>query len=228
MASIGPLYPGSAPTSTAGNGGGTVAWTNSDLAQTENGSGAMVSLASKQISQYLKCVNFPNTSIPGTSSMDGILLEIRGRQTAGSGGGGLAALLFDSAGGELGSNGHSFGTPPFTGSFSYVSLGGSTDPWFAGRPASDFTGALAGVGVWVNTATGASATIEIDTLRMTYWYTPPSTGGPAQLLLMGVGSILAAASAWLGRISQWAASKLWHAGYWLKGGRWLTCTRGIA
>ena len=226
MASIGPLYPGSSPTSTAGNGGGTVDWINPDRAQTENDDGATVTLGSKQTAKYLKCVNFPNTSIPGTSTMDGILLEIRGRQTAASGGGGLTANLFDSSGAELGSNGHSFGTPPFTGSFAYISLGGSTDPWFGGRPASDFTGALAGVGVWANTATGASATIEIDTVRMTYYYTPPATSSP-NLLLMGVGSILAAASAWLGYLP-WLRSKLWHAGYWLKGGRWITCTKGIA
>jgi hypothetical protein len=79
----------------------------------------------------------------------------------------------------------------------------------------------------VATATAKTGTFEIDTVRMTYYYTPAAVSGAPILLLIGVGSILAAASAWLGCLP-WLRSKLWHAGYWLRGGRWLTCTKGIA
>lgn len=215
MASVGPLYPGSAPTNDATSG--TIDWINPDRAQTANGSGATVSLASKQSSKYLKCVNFL-PGIDSTATIGNVVVEVLGKITSSSGTPTHIFTIVDNTGGIIG--GSAVDNCTFGGTFGYLSL--TLDA--SARTPTELNGALSGVVYKAIASNGGTLNLEVDTLRATYYYTLPATGS-VNLLLMGVGSILAAASAWLGCLP-WLRSKLWHAGYWLRGGRWTTCIKG--
>lgn len=217
MANTPALYPGSAPTNDAASG--TIDWINPDRAQTVNGSGATVSLASKQQSKYLKCVNFL-PAIPGTATIGNVVVEVLGKITSSSGTPTHGFTLVDNTGGIIGAS--AFDNCTFGGTFGYLSL--TLDA--SARTPTELNGALSGVAYKAVASNGGTLAVEVDTLRVTYYYTL-APAGSINLLLMGVGSILAAASAWLGYLP-WLRSKLWHAGYWLKGGQWITCTKGIA
>ena len=231
MATVGPLYPGSAPVNDpTASPAGVTPWTGPSNAQAEGGTGATVTATRDEPSQYLCLTNFGPALPAGT--VDGIILEVRAKKTSGTGPGWIIGARFMNLVFSKGNWSLTLYTSAprlsssITGTYAYYSLGGVTDTWDAGSISTSFVNPSTR-GFTIQTAyqeiSGSveiDAGYDVDTARATYYYTPAPTGS-INLLLMGVGSILSAASAWLGYLP-WLRSKLWHAGYWLKGGRWAT------
>ena len=229
MASIGPLYPGSAPVNDPTSTAGVVSWTNPDRAQTQNDSGATVTISRTNASLYLIALNY-GPSLPAGATLSGILVELRLKLVSGSNPSNLTVtarfctLVFSKGKWVLTFFNDTKGTLPstLTGSFAYYALGSSSDIWGFDPSVnvSFFNDSTVGLSIQASTAhLTDTPQVELDTARITYY--TPAPAGSINLLLMGVGSILSAASAWLGYLP-WLRSKLWHAGYWLKGGRWAT------
>lgn len=228
MATVGPLYPGSAPVNDpTASPAGVTPWTGPSNAQAEGGTGATVTATRDEPSQYLCLTNFGPALPAGT--VDGIILAVRAKKTSGTGpgwiiGARLMNLVFSKGNWNL----TLYTSSPrlssaLTGTYTYVNLGGATDTWDNPGPIPTSVANASTTGFTIQTAyqeLSGSAGFDVDTARATYYYTPTATGG-VNLLLMGCGSILSAASAWLGCLP-WLRSQLWHAGYWLKGGRWTT------
>lgn len=205
MANTSALYPGSAPTDSGS--GGSVAWSSASAAQTENGSGATLSLASKQGSNYLLCQNFL-PAVPGSATLGNVVAEVRGKATGVVSSPYDVAVSFIDETGTQQNGGSASVQDCFTGSFGYVTftLDGST--WTP----TTVNGALSGLAIRGSAGNGVSVSLEIDTIRATYYYTP-APSGYLQLLLMGCGSVLAPFAAWAG-LPRFAA--------WLRGERSVT------
>lgn len=172
MADTGTLNPSAASTS-----GITTDWTGPTNVYASDDSRATAALTGGSFSaantRSLNVTGF-GASIPGTATIDGILVEIERSVTSTSG------TPRDSTVMLLGITGattdKAVGTTWPT-SDAYASYGGAADKWGAGSIAvSEINDAAFGVmiGAQVNTGEGISTTVRVDHVRITVYYTTAS------------------------------------------------------
>ena len=153
---------------------GTITWDFPGNAVSNNGLFAEADLSLNGISHYLRATNFGFT-IPGGSSIDGILVEIL-RQEDDS-----LDNIFDNAvrivkGGIIGSSDKSSTTEWGINESSYISYGSSTDSWGETWNPSDINASNFGVALSAKAVNGLVFTsAEVDHIRITIYYTQQAT-----------------------------------------------------
>ena len=153
---------------------GTVTWDFPANAASNNGLFAEANLGQNNISHYLRATNFGFT-IPGGSSIDGILVEIL-RQEDDS-----LDNIFDYRvrivkGGTVGSTDQSSTTEWGTNVSTYISYGSSTDRWGETWNPSDINASLFGVALSARTVNGLLFSgAQVDHIRVTISYTQQAT-----------------------------------------------------
>lgn len=176
MATAGPNSPG---TLANDNSFGTAAWSNPGNAASSNNSYASVVLTSTNSSQYLKATNF-SFSIPGGSTIDGILVDIE--RSADSG-----VTIRDTRvrlvkGGAVGSTDKAATGTSWPGADATASYGSSSDLWGDTWTDSDINASNFGVVVACTTPSGGSGiNAFVDHIRITITYTAGGGGQPMAL-----------------------------------------------
>jgi hypothetical protein len=153
--------------------GGTATWGSPGESAFQDNTYASLSNAQSETSYYLKSTNF-GFSIPGSATIDGIVVEIDRYSD-------IASMVTDAEvkivkGGTVGSQNKAAGG--YWGSSdtdTYQSYGGSSDLWNATWSPSDINDS--GFGVVVSASVGGTkSNIFIDDIRITVHYTPgPNT-----------------------------------------------------
>lgn len=173
MATQGPLYPSSGTNDASI---GTAAWANPGNITLDDGSYAVTDVASGgTTSNYIKGSSY-GFSIPGTATINGILVEVDKRTEAGSRPGDQNVRIIKSDG-TLGSENKAQVGTNWTNPGGYVSYGGASDLWSESWTPADINDA--DFGIALNTivgATGGPHSMQIDTMRITISYTEPVTG----------------------------------------------------
>lgn len=189
MANTAALYPGAAPVDDPTVTVGAVAWTNPDRAQTQNDSGATVSIDRTNASHYLIANTF-GPSLPAGCTLDGLVVEVRAKRTSGTGANSSLRVqwcgLFNNKGTyNLSLYGNQkVNNSGLTGSFAYYTFGTSSDVWGISNPVSDFNYGGTGVAIQcVTTDLTDTPAFEVDTVRVTYHYTEAATGKRSSISL---------------------------------------------
>ena len=171
----GPLGPGT--TASVVNGTSTT-WTNPGNITASDSTYATASLASTATSDYLEGTNYGFT-IPSTAIVNGVVVEAQEFATTASKNTMQDQTVSLIIGGSItGNNYATTNTWPTTNQ--YVSYGGSTDTWGTGGiaaaqvNASNFGVAIAATNVHSSGASSA-LTASVDYIRITVYYTVPST-----------------------------------------------------
>lgn len=189
MANTAALYPGAAPVDDPTTTVGAVAWTNPGRAQSQNDSGATVSIDRTNASHYLIANTF-GPSLPAGCTLNGLVVEVRAKRTSGTGTGSLLSvqwcgLTFSKGSWSLSTYGSAkTNSSGLTGSFAYYTFGTSSDVWGTSNPASDFNADSTGVAIQVSTGNPTDTpAYEVDTVRVTYYYTEAATGKRSSISL---------------------------------------------
>ena len=145
---------------------GHVAWTNPGNAAASDNVYATCVLAASQQSQILRATNF-GFAIPSGATIDGILVEIERKASAGSVGTDWDGPILVKAGVAAGT--HDTSGPYWPTADAYQSYGGATSKW--GTSWSDTDINNSGFGVQMRGDMGASGgTLSVDHIRITVYY----------------------------------------------------------
>jgi hypothetical protein len=158
-------------------GVGLTAWTNpTNAAASDNAYATVASNAiSGSLSHQLRATNFP-FAIPGTATIDGILVEVEAKSSNGTSTL-IEAFLIN---GSAGSAADQIGTDQITTDITvattdaYYTVGGASSLWGATLTPAIINGANFGVGIRADakgSPPGNFRTIFIDHIRMTVYYT---------------------------------------------------------
>ena len=178
MASSGPNYAGTAANDT---GRGTVAWSSPINGAANDGSTTFAQSFSSPglTSNYLKVTNF-GFSIPGGSTIDGIVVEWEGKaDDFGGGSSGTDTAVRIVKGGVIGSTDKASNTV-YPTSLTFKTYGGVSDLWGESWTPADINDSEFGSAISFGSAFYISA--YIDTCRITVYYTAGSSGGLGPVL----------------------------------------------
>lgn len=165
FASQGPLTPG-----TVVDGGGDVTFDNPDNAKVEDGVSTTATATS--VVGGVKATNF-SFSIPVGSTINGVLAEWKSSSTEATSSNDIQALVVN--GSETSAPDGGSNNDNLTGTLTFYSVGGATNTWQGSLPTVTEANA-SGFGVSVYEAFGTvEATISIDVIRVTVFYTPASS-----------------------------------------------------
>lgn len=167
------LYP-STMADDGGANGGTVAWSNPNNAKTENGTSATCDMtAGDEIGNVLIASNF-GFSIPGGSSIDGIMVEWKASEQSSTGtSNNYSQVLVKHGESTIRTPDTGTTTSSISGTLTYYSAGGATDLWGTTWTTSDVNGAnfQFGVAITNNAQPDPGDVVNIDVMRVTVYYT---------------------------------------------------------
>jgi hypothetical protein len=149
---------------------GDIAWGSTSSVTAEDGVGANLVLSNIQNGHYLVVTSF-GFSIPGGSSVLGILFEIKKASTGFFSDARVRAVK----GGVIGSTDRSAGGT-WPGSYTFVSHGGASDLWGDSWSAADIN--ASGFGVAIACVSSASGSGGVDFVRATVTFASPFDGLP--------------------------------------------------
>lgn len=179
MASQGPLYPGT--TANLSNAPESAeAWVNPGNVSADDGTEATITAATydtPDISQLLVCSNFGFT-IPGTANIDGIIVEIDRRNSAGAASDNRVQLALGTAFANLVGTNKADTALDWPASLTIATYGGAADTWGTSFTASQINASTFAVMLSVQ-ADAANTDIQVDFVRMTVHYTEIAAPGPA-------------------------------------------------
>ena len=164
MASIGPLYPGTA----TDNGGGSGSWVTIDLAKTVSDDLAVGAVLRNDTTNYADFVNF-GFSVPTGATIDGVLVEHRVKEGTGMDGrdGSFKLIVGGTATGVIPA-----GASSFTTSLTTRSRGGATSLWSCTLTPAVVNASNFGVRLQYDELGGADGNISLAFVRITIYYTP--------------------------------------------------------
>lgn len=171
MASQGPLSPGTGANDASV---GTVAWTNPGNILASDNSNATASANTGVTTNYLKATNF-GFSIPTGATIDGIVVEFeRKSNNTGTGRDGEVKLV---KGGTIGGDNKATATNWAFITDRYDSYGANNDLWGLTWTADDINSSGFGAVLAaspLNGAQGLAASLTVDHIRITVYYTESS------------------------------------------------------
>ena len=164
---------------------GTIAWTNPNNAKVSDNVYATASNFGGTTTNYLKATNF-GFSIPAGATINGMIVEIE-RKTNNPGAGVDNAVRIVK-GGVIGSTNKASGVN-WTGSDTYATYGSSSDLWGETWNGTDINDSIFGVVISAKDTVGESATLTIDHIRITVYYTALSSTITSISSIQGIQSI---------------------------------------
>jgi hypothetical protein len=172
--SQGPLSASSTSDCADDAGTGTVTWTGAGNAFSSNNSYATASVDGTA-THYITCTNY-GFSIPTGSTINGIVVGVERKVGVSCNGGCNDAAMRVIKGGTIGSTDRSTATP-YTTADAYEDHGSSSDLWGDTWAVSDINASNFGAAFAATkpSAAGSAQTVSVDHIRMTVYYTPPST-----------------------------------------------------
>ena len=177
MATQGPNSPNSANCENISTGyyGGDTAWSRPDNAAASDSQTATATLTSNQTCHGLEVRNF-GFSIPSDNVIDGVLVEVECLRVGESYQLGAGYIHLLSATESLVGTEKTFF--PSSTSLTYDSFGGSSDKWGAALTPAIVNGTGFGAAIYgLYAYFGENGTAQIDHVRITVTYSPPSGGG---------------------------------------------------
>lgn len=186
MASLGPRFPGTtASLANAGTSENAEAWVNPGNIVSDNGSEAAITAASydsPDISQLLVASNFGFT-VPAGSTIDGIIVEIDRRNSAGAASDNRVQLAKGTTFASLVGNNKADTATDWPGSAAIATYGASNDLWGTTWTVTEINASSFAVMLSVQ-ADSANTDIQVDYIRVTVHYTAPP---PIELIGSGAG-----------------------------------------
>lgn len=175
MAATSVKYPGSTTTK-----GSDDPWTNIGNITSDNNTDATCVIGSQDNgSSYAVGYNFGFTSsdIPSGSTIDGIVVEVEAWRSAGSIAGELVFILYSDATGGTQIGDTVFSGLNITGTRAVYTAGSPSDTWNSSATQSQVVNSSFGAGVRYR-RTSSSGTVAFDFIRVTIYYTAPTTKIP--------------------------------------------------
>lgn len=175
MASSGPNSPG---TISSDSSVGTVSWSNPSNAGASDDSDATATSGSTATTHYLWSVGF-GFSIPGGSTIDGILVEIEKQSGSSPFGNIKDSTVRLIIGGSLSGDNKANTGISWPTTDTYTSYGGASDLWGLTPTVSDVNGSDFGIAIsgQITISGPASITGSVDHVRITVHYTEAAAGG---------------------------------------------------
>ena len=193
MSSSGPNSPGTLDASSSAAGGGSSLWSNASNAGASDNSYATCSQSSASIGSFdLKATNF-GFSIPGGSTINGIVVEVERKSSVDSGSNFTRDKLVKLIkGGSVSGTDKADTSTHHPTADAYATYGGVADLWGLTLTDSDVNASNFGV-CWVS-QNGPSVPpksgrmVSVDHIRITVYYTAGGGGSSVKTLAaMGVG-----------------------------------------
>lgn len=162
-----------------GWGGGSEDWGNTNRAETQNDSGANVTVNDGEVSEYLRCTNY-GFAIPNTATINGITVTVR-RIVSGTGGGSIVddqVVQLVKANAVTGDNKAT--TTAYTTAWVDAGYGGAADLWGTTWTPAEVNANNFGVAFATHKVNNNSGnrTVSVDVIRVAVTYTldttPPS------------------------------------------------------
>jgi hypothetical protein len=176
VASSGPLYPGTAATlSNAGSSENAEAWVNPGNIVSDNGTESTITAAtydSPDISQLLVASNF-GFAIPTRSTINGIIVEIDRRNSAGAASDNRVQLAKGTAFANLVGSNLAAAATDWPTSTAVATYGGSGNLWGTTWTVAEINASTFAVMLSVQ-ADAANTDIQVDFIRVTVHYTEDS------------------------------------------------------
>lgn len=175
--------PNSAGTGADDSSYGNIAWSNpGNITSSDNAyaSAAIATIPGHQPSHYLKATNF-GFSIPGGSTILGILVEIEKNGNDGAGTYAVDDRMRLVKAGVIGSTDKADTATAWPTADAYASYGGSADLWGDSWSASDINDANFGCVISAKMGVGLSMTAEVDHVRITITYSGGETKPPVPI-----------------------------------------------
>ena len=149
--------------------GGTT-WVNSQNILAEDATLSTATMVGNVTTRYVNSSTY-NFAIPLTSQITGIVVEVKKMKTLGTVKDN-SVVVYDSAGNPAANDLADLSTP-WPSSLAWVSYGSSTNLWGNSWKPSDINSSNFGFGIQAYDG-GTDATAEIDAVRMTVYYLPPT------------------------------------------------------
>ncbi|MCZ8251094.1 MAG: hypothetical protein O9318_01340 [Hylemonella sp.] len=156
--------------------GGTQGWGNENRAQTQNDSGATVTVNDGQVSEYLRCTDY-GFAIPTSATINGIVVTVRRTVSSTTGGSVVDDQVVQLVKANVVTGDNKATGTAYTTAWVDAGYGATNDLWGTTWTPAEVNAANFGVAFATHKVNNASGnrTVSVDVIRIAVTYTPDTT-----------------------------------------------------